>query len=116
MFGPIFGSGCGLASSSLAAAILLCAVTVGASPTALGSTGLEDRAAAAATNFGFSCTDIAYFGYCRVEANCTTDGSSASKAKTLQHTFLDLGQCIGYDDRSKTLKWRSKSVAHWQST
>ncbi|KAL1889634.1 hypothetical protein Sste5346_008753 [Sporothrix stenoceras] len=82
------------------------------------SSGLDIRAAAAKTNFASSCTDIAYFGYCRIEANCTSDGTAVSSKNknNLQHTFLDLGQCVGYDESKKTLAWRSKSVAHWQST
>ena len=77
-----------------------------------------DVRAAAETNFAASCTNIAYFGYCRIEADCTPDGSavSADNKANLQHTFLDLGQCIGYDSRSTNLLWRSKTVAHWQST
>ncbi|KIH91972.1 hypothetical protein SPBR_02079 [Sporothrix brasiliensis 5110] len=79
---------------------------------------LEVRASVAKTNFGASCTNIAYFGYCRIEADCTSDGSDVTDKNkgSLQHTFLDMGQCIGYDAPSKALKWRSKSVAHWQST
>ncbi|CAK7226133.1 hypothetical protein SEUCBS140593_006138 [Sporothrix eucalyptigena] len=99
---------------TLAIFALLAASACGAP--ALGA--VEVRAAAAKTNFAASCTNIAYFGYCRIEADCTPDGSAVTvtNKNSLQHTFLDLGQCISYDTTSTNLAWRSKTVAHWQST
>lgn len=98
--------------------ILALVVSTSAAPSPAAAVDIDVRAAAAKPNFASSCTDIAYFGYCRIEANCTSDGSAVSSKNNnnLQHTFLDLGQCVGYDESKKALAWRSKSVAHWQST
>ncbi|CAK7227596.1 hypothetical protein SBRCBS47491_006624 [Sporothrix bragantina] len=102
------------------AALLVSSVCGAPAPDAGATAELHslDVRAAAKTNFAASCTNIAYFGYCRIEADCTSDGSAVSAANkdSLQHTFLDLGQCIGYDSASSNLTWRSKTIAHWQST
>ncbi|OAA53916.1 hypothetical protein SPI_09123 [Niveomyces insectorum RCEF 264] len=69
-----------------------------------------------ATNLASTCTGLTYFGYCRVEASCTSDGSAIAAGRAdLQHTVLDLGQCIGYDAFSARLRWRRRPIAHWQS-
>ena len=68
------------------------------------------------TSYASTCKDVSYYGYCRLEANCTTDGSTvgANKHAKYQHTFLDLGQCIKYE--GKQLKWRYRSASHYEST
>ncbi|EFW99973.1 hypothetical protein CMQ_291 [Grosmannia clavigera kw1407] len=80
-----------------------------AAPAAVEARALYGRA----ISFAESCTDIAYFGYCRVEATCTLDGSAISTDAETQHTILDLGQCIGYNKSTEQLTWRSKSVSRW---
>ncbi len=75
----------------------------------LGLLGLLRLASALMGGFGTSCHDVTYWGYCRIMASCT-DGDANTTS------FLNIGQCLAYDNSTAQLHWREKSVPAYQST